>query len=300
MSCPGDARLEAWADGELPVDSGLEVREHVEDCAQCAEALRLHAAMRGGVRRLLDADAALGPEVALRRRVAAALAVDRAEEERAEAQVRHVPGWWSWSDGLSGRRWRGAVTLAAAAVLTLAWLGGRGAEPGGAAAERAGVSGAKMLAASVDPMGGVERFIENLVAEHAGGARAAPADETSESEAIEAFEPLVGLPLRRPRLASVGASWLGARLVSVEGRERAVHFRYHVAEHRVTVAVFDPERVPLRARLEPRVVRMVPVFVGQRHGYSIASVERAGVGYVLATDLPASESAEIAAATIEQ
>jgi hypothetical protein len=48
--------------------------------------------------------------------------------------------------------------------------------------------------------------------------------------------------------------------------------------------------------LQQRVVRDEPVYVGSRHGVSIAATERRnGVGYAVATDLNKDESAELVA-----
>ena len=55
---------------------------------------------------------------------------------------------------------------------------------------------------------------------------------------------------------------------------------------------------PLRARLEPRVVRELPVYVGTRRGYSIAATEQRGVGYAAAGDLDDEETAELVASTV--
>ena len=55
---------------------------------------------------------------------------------------------------------------------------------------------------------------------------------------------------------------------------------------------------PLRARLEPRVVRDMAVYVGTRRGYSIAAAEQRGVGYAAATDLDDAETAELIASTV--
>jgi len=43
------------------------------------------------------------------------------------------------------------------------------------------------------------------------------------------------------------------------------------------------------------VVRNLPVYVGSRRGYSIAALEKRGVGYAVATDLDDRESAELVA-----
>ena len=71
-----------------------------------------------------------------------------------------------------------------------------------------------------------------------------------------------------------------------------------LGDHRITIYVYDSSQFPLRARLEPRVVGNVPVYVGTRRGYSIAATEHRGVGYALASDLPDPESAELVAATV--
>jgi hypothetical protein len=78
---------------------------------------------------------------------------------------------------------------------------------------------------------------------------------------------------------------------------RAASLRYRLGGHRVTLYVYDSSRFPLRATLEPRVVRNMPVYVGTRRGYSIAAVERRGLGWAVATDLTDRESAELAAAS---
>jgi hypothetical protein len=70
-----------------------------------------------------------------------------------------------------------------------------------------------------------------------------------------------------------------------------------VRGHRVTLYIYDASRFPLRASLEPRIVRDVPVFVGTRRGYSIAAAEQRGLGYAVATDLNDAQSAELVAAS---
>jgi len=49
------------------------------------------------------------------------------------------------------------------------------------------------------------------------------------------------------------------------------------------------------SRVAPRVVCNVPVYVGNRRGYSIAAVEERGIGYAIASDLSDRESAELVA-----
>jgi hypothetical protein len=62
------------------------------------------------------------------------------------------------------------------------------------------------------------------------------------------------------------------------------------------VYVYDASRMPVRTTLQERLVRNAPVYVGSRHGVSIAATERSnGVGYAIATDLNNDESAELVA-----
>jgi hypothetical protein len=95
-------------------------------------------------------------------------------------------------------------------------------------------------------------------------------------------------------LRQYGALWEGGSVVPVRETNAAL-LRYKLDGHRITVYVYDSGRMPLRARLEPRVVRNEPVYVGTRSGYSIAAREQRGIGYAVATDLGLNESAELVA-----
>ena len=104
------------------------------------------------------------------------------------------------------------------------------------------------------------------------------------------------MPVKVPSLSQYGAEWEGGSVVSMAKQSRrAASLRYKLDGHRLTVYVYDASRFPLRATLEPRVVRNMPVYVGTRRGYSIAAAEKRGVGYAVATDLDDTESAEIVA-----
>jgi hypothetical protein len=70
--------------------------------------------------------------------------------------------------------------------------------------------------------------------------------------------------------------------------------------HRVTVYVFDPHKVPMApSRLQARVVHERPVYVGTLRGYSIAAAEKSGVGYAVATDVDGDESTELVLAAFQ-
>ena len=103
------------------------------------------------------------------------------------------------------------------------------------------------------------------------------------------------MPVRAPSLAQYGARWVGGSVVPVRN-QRAASLRYRIAGHKLTVYVYDASRFPVRSTLQQRVVRDEPVYVGSRHGVSIAATERRnGVGYAIATDLNKDESAELVA-----
>jgi hypothetical protein len=64
----------------------------------------------------------------------------------------------------------------------------------------------------------------------------------------------------------------------------------------VSILVYDAQKIQVgNANLAPRVVGSAEVRVGREKGYSVAATQRAGVGYLLASDLGPDESAQIAA-----
>jgi len=139
----------------------------------------------------------------------------------------------------------------------------------------------------------VDRLLDELVTYHARETE----PEVRELALFRQREPEVGLPLRIPTFQEYGARWEGGSVVPLE-TQRAASLRYRIGSHRFTIYVYDSNRFPLRARLEPRVVRDQPVYVGTRRGYSIAAAEQRGVGYAAATDLDDLETAELVASTV--
>jgi anti-sigma factor RsiW len=97
-----------------------------------------------------------------------------------------------------------------------------------------------------------------------------------------------------PNLKQYGVHWEGGRVVPVRN-QRAASLRFHLSGHRMTLYVFNAERVPFKNKLEARVVKNEPVYVGWKRGYSIAATDRHGVGYAVASDLNDQENAEIVA-----
>lgn len=273
------ALLEPFADGELSADKASEVEQHLNDCDCCRERVHLSRAIRQSVRRTVRE--AVKPTDEFAERVARALAAERerqAEHRAWELRSRPLP-------------WRFIVPVAAAAGVTL-FLGATSYDPEAATAAYPNASTVPTVTASVD------QLIDELVSYHAAAPSSAP--EVVEPNLVGKLEPEVGVPVRVPSLQQYGLRWEGASVVPVRNTQgqRAASLRYMFDGHRVTLYVYNSAQFPLRATLEPRVVRNMPVYVGQRRGYSIAAVEKRGVGYAVATDLDDRESAELVVASL--
>jgi anti-sigma factor RsiW len=288
--------LEAFVDDELSTDNCLRVREHLGGCHRCSEEVELTGALKRSLREAVLEEAR--PSAAFMERLSGVIAEER---RRAEQSLPQVLPWR-----------RRAVPMAAAAAVVLAWglsdgqwlklpwlggLGGSlsslsaGASEGAASASSAMASGTsphQQASFLVNP----QNIIDQLVHYH----QAPTEPEVTDRSALLRLEPQVGVPMRVPELQQYGARFLGASVVPVE-RHRAASLRYNLGDHRVTVYVFNPQVVSVRAlqELQPRVVGDRAVFVGMRHGYSIAAIEQRGVGYMIATDLDDRESVELLA-----
>ena len=265
--------LEPFRDGELGPADIVEVEQHLSECQLCAERLRLAEAMRGSLKQVVRAEAQVTES--FEARIRSALAAERAREERLDPE-REARGHM-----LS---WRSIVPIASAAAVVMVWAASANNRPKDVMIERAGIDG------PVAPPS-VEKLLEDLVQNHARGAE----PQMTEQALLPQLEPEVGVPVRLPNFKQYGARWEGVSVVRVSN-QRAASLRYRIAGHKLTVYVYDASRVPVRTKLSPRVVRDEPVYVGSRHGVSIAATERRnGVGYAVATDLNDDESAELVA-----
>jgi anti-sigma factor RsiW len=264
--------LDVFGDGELPADRVIEVEQHLVDCKLCAERVRFDAAVKASVRHSVAQQTA--PSAAFKARLNAALAAERAREDQADepAPVQRP------------LRWRIPLAAAAAAGVMIGPI--RSAQsPERPARFESSIS----TASSVDQL--IDEFVQNHVRPQA------PA--VTEPGLISQLEPEVGVPVRMPSLQQYGAHWEGGGVLPTpRSNRRAASFRYRLDGHRVTLYVYDSQRFPLRATLEPRVVQDQPVYVGNRQGYTLAAVERRGVGYAVATDLNDRESAELVLASM--
>lgn len=292
--------LEAYSDGELPLDRLVEVERHVFECKTCSAHVGFSRAVRVSTQTAVRAAAV--PSQAFRDRLSLALSAERersALNSRAPSKTRKV-------QPLGVLPWRAVLPLAAAAAGVVVWNSWKSASiRAPEMAETRSEAGRDVILGSMASAANVDQLIDELLDYHAQ----AKAPQITEPSMVSRFEPEIGLPVRVPRLQDYGALWeggsvvpmrtsSGSGVVSMQAPPRAASLRYTLGDHRITVYVYDSSRFPLRARLEPRVVGNVPVYVGTRRGYSIAATEGRGVGYALASDLPDPESAELVAATV--
>lgn len=281
--------LETFVDGELSPEKMLEVEQHLADCPRCMATVHLDASLKTTVKQVV-ADSAT-PSDGFEARVRAALAAER--ERR--------PAGMGEQDRLRILPWRTVLPVAAAAAATLVWAASSKSPEDSVSMRSSSANMGDMMTLSGGITGRVDRLLDELVNHHTSNAMLGRMTD------IGLVEQEVGVPVRVPNLQFFGASWDGASVVPLQGipvfataadkPARAAQLRYHIGGHRVTVYVYDASQYPLRARLEPRVVNDIPVFVGMRRGYTIAAAERQGVGYAAATDLGDRETAELVASS---
>lgn len=264
--------LEPFRDGELGPADVVDVEEHLVECPRCAERLRLGEAMRVSLKEHVRVASPVTES--FEERIRMALTAEREREERLAAPADLHSRMLSW---------RGIMPIAAAAAVVMVWAA--------SANNRAADSKTTSKADIASTPASVEKLIEDLVANH----QRSTSPQFMEQTLLPQLEPEVGVPVRAPNFKSYGASWEGVSVVPVNN-QRAASLRYRIAGHRLTVYVYDASRVPVRSTLTQRIVRSGPVYVGSRHGVSIAATERSnGVGYAIATDLNKDESAELVA-----
>lgn len=304
--------LTPYVDGELDAVHTIDVEDHLDRCDCCAERVTLTRAMRSSLRCSVRAKA----PAALRDRLRASLAAEHERGDAADA----LPAVAA-SDGdrrttkisdaphaVAVRRPRLAsmrivFPLAAAAMLVIV-VGAmqvRESESSAAAKPRAktGLSGAPigtaptLAALELEPL---DRLIDDLVSQHA----APLPPETNETQSLEKFDRFVGVRVPKPKFEGFDARYLGARVHPVRGKRgsrsaRTAMLQYMLKNrHRVTVYVFDPQRVPMHAtRMEHRKVGKQKIYVGRLRGYSVAASANGGIGYALASDLDGDQNAEL-------
>lgn len=292
------ASIDPYVDGELDACHAMDMDAHALACPACAERVATCRAIRRSLRRVAETQRA--PD-ALRARLCAAMLVEKrrvegvggAELASASEAERGIDGDGSREASPKLVALKYAVAFAAAAGIAFAVGLPRLRKPLEARSNPWAYASAAASPLELDAM------LEDLVALHA---HPLPPETTNPDE-LQRFDPLVGVPVRRPSFKLFGASFDGARVHAVRDRRTAILQYSTPSGHRITVYVFDPLVMPvIRATLlQPRMVRERHVFVGTLRGYSVAAAEskKRGVGYALASDLGDDESSDMVVAAVQ-
>jgi anti-sigma factor RsiW len=263
--------LGSYLDGELEASKIIEMDEHVGGCEACREGVLLLRAMRGSLKQVVRGSAPEG----LRGRIENAMVAERARTARmgVGGPFDGVP-----LGGLGS--WRTVVPVAAAAALALVWGASTRGTPQTAREMKASLLG--------------DQLLQELVAEHS---QPLPPEATN-AEAVRGLGRWVGVPVRPASFERAGAHLVGGRVMSLPERAAMMQFIVGVgdAARRVSIYVYDAQKMQVgTASLAPRSVGTAEVRVGREKGYSVAATQRAGVGYVLASDLDQDQTAQLAA-----
>jgi anti-sigma factor RsiW len=280
IACRDRARaLGQYIDGECDPGQMLEIDDHVAGCEPCREEVQLLRAMRGSMKRVVRAPSPAG----LRDRIGNAMVAERVREASRYQDVDGFEGSAPVMVRLASS-WRGMGTVAAAAAIALMWgvavHGGKATKE-----EHAGLGGDDLL--------------KELVAEHS---QPLP-PEAITPQAVRNFEQYVGVPIRPPSFERDGARFVGGRMVPLRS-QRAAMLQYVVGSgdnaRRVSVFVYDPQKIVVGDNLAPRAVGTAEVRVGRERGYSVAATQRGGVGYLVASDLDQDNDARLAVSVSDE
>jgi anti-sigma factor RsiW len=300
--------LGAHLDGQLDAVRTLEVENHIGACEVCRERLALDRALRGSLKKAVKTTA---PDD-VRGRMLAAMAGESARQSARESGA--DPTLAAETDAerdsaldasfeqrgrasSAGRRrvpvamlrhWRTMLPLASAAALVMAW---------GAASKQPVAQGG---GDTMVPAGLSDDLLRGFVAQH----KHPLPPEQQDPKQVRQFERYVGVPVHVPNFPQQGgqsARFVGARLLPVQGGERAAMLQYEVqqgngAMQRVTVFVYDPAKVQIGGtHLAPHAVGTSEVRTGRADGYSVAVTQHGGVGYAMASDMDPESSASLMA-----
>jgi len=100
------------------------------------------------------------------------------------------------------------------------------------------------------------------------------------------FRGKLDIPVRPVMFRGMPARLVGARISNVRDQMAAALY-YDVGGRRVTVFVFDPD-VSMRQTLSAQ-----GYYVTSSHGYTVTLTEQQGVGYAIASDMPAQDAVRI-------
>jgi|HubBroStandDraft_4_1064222.scaffolds.fasta_scaffold91621_2 anti-sigma factor RsiW len=272
-TCRDSARaLGPYLDGECDPAQMIEIDEHVAGCDTCREEVQLLRAMRGSMKRVVRTPASAG----LRDRISNAMTAELARDGHPERDADVFGPAPLMVRVASGRR---MAPIAVAAAIALLW----GTAVRGSA-----------TATKEEHAGFGDDLLKELVAEHS---QPLP-PEAITPQAVRGLERYVGVPIRPPSFGGDGARLVGGRVVPLR-QQRAAMLQYVVGSgddaRRVSVFVYDAQKIEVGTDFTPRAVGTAEVRVGRERGYSVAATQRGGVGYLVASDLDQDKDARLAA-----
>jgi anti-sigma factor RsiW len=264
--------LGPYLDGECDPVQMIEIDDHVAGCDTCREEVQLLRAMRGSMKRVARMPASAG----LRDRIGNAMAAELARDGKPDHQADVFGPAPLMVRVASGRK---MAPIAVAAAIALLW----GTAVRGSA-----------TATKEEHAGFGDDLLKELVAEHS---QPLP-PEAITPQAVRGLERYVGVPIRPPSFGGDGARLVGGRVVPLR-QQRAAMLQYMVGSgddaRRVSVFVYDAQKIQVGTDFVPRAVGTAEVRVGRERGYSVAATQRGGVGYVVASDLDQDKDARLAA-----
>lgn len=287
--------LGAHLDGQLDAVKTLEVEAHLAGCEACRERLALDRALRGSLKKAVRMPAPSD----VRARMLAAMAGETARQDRADAaEVAAAKGDLEGALDASPvsspapsarperrptmlRSWRTMLPLASAAALVVGW---------GLASKQPVAHG---MPDTVVTGGG--DYLRDFVTHHK---RPIPPEQTDPKQ-IAQFDRYVGVPVQPVKYQN--ARFVGARLLPLHDGDTAAMMQYEIQQgqqvQRVTIYVYDPNKVQVGRQLAPRTVGTSEVRVGESGGYAVAVGQRRGVGFAVTSDDPEASAKLVAAAT---
>lgn len=275
QDCRDRARmLGSYLDGELETSTLMDLDEHVVKCDSCREKVQLFRAMRNSLKRVVQGAAPVG----LHERIGNAMMAERVRESaRTESGITAAVA--------NSGSWRTTVPLATAAAIALMW----------------GTATGRMQSPTNESHAGfADDVLAELVAEHS---QPLPPEATN-AQAVRGLERWVGVPVRPVSFERTGARLVGGRAMPLRS-QRAAMLQYVIGSgdeaRRVSVFVYDAQKIQIgTANLAPRAVGTAEVRVGRERGYSVAATQRAGEGYLVASDLNPDDTAQIAAMVFDE
>ena len=296
------SRLDAYVDGELPLEFLLDADCHLARCESCTARVRFEKAFHSWIR--IAAKCEKAPLMALQRRIRRALiaelkfnepscvnrniAIDLVGNEtkcnrmmaRERLRTRPVtarPNIMAWPAHWRLPDWRVTSSIAIIAAVAVCW-----------GARKAPEAWAPASISSDLSMSQLDRFLDLMTERHSEKRpRPVPYQPIRVSVETTLVPPFSLPPMQDVRTFPARRRTDGPKVRSdsptVLIGESAP---YVINGHRVTFFTYRAQTAPLRALLDGQLIDGHVVYIGTHRGYSIASIEAGPIGFAITSDLP--------------